>query len=322
MIGPLPQAVKAMQRNLPWPGVFAILSGMPVTYQRPAPLPEGGTIALIAPAGPFDEAEMTAGVAAIERRGYRCKLAEGLKARSRYLAGGDEHRLRQLVSAFEDPEASAVWCVRGGYGAMRLLPQIHVEALPSKPLVGFSDVTALHAAWQVAGRMSIHGPVITRIAHEPAPSADRLFALLRGSRPPAIQGGTTLRPGRAEGRLIGGNLATFSRLVGTRWFPDLRGAILLVEDVAERPYRLDRMWTHLKLAGVFDGLAGVAVGRLDRCEEPNADYTALDVMRDLVGELNVPAVIGLPIGHVGDNFAVMLGAPSSLDATAGSLENG
>ncbi len=289
-------------------------------YLRPVPVAPGAAIGIVAPAGPFDPAEMERGVAAIEGRGFRCLAFGEISARRRYFAGGDAERLRGLEAAFRSPDTAAVWCIRGGYGAMRLLPSLRVQDLPNKALIGFSDITALHAAWQSAGRMSIHGPVITRIAHEPADAVDRLFSILEGRATTPIRGARPVHAGKARGRVVGGNLAVLSRLVGTRWFPDLRGAILLIEEVAERPYRLDRMWTHLRLAGVLDGVAGVAVGRLDRCEEPDADYVAADVMADLLREIPVPSAMGFPIGHGGENHAVLLGSPMSLDAGAGTLE--
>jgi muramoyltetrapeptide carboxypeptidase len=292
-----------------------------IEFKRPPAIAPGATIAVVAPAGPFDADELARGLAAIEARGYRYLPVEDLGSRRRYLAADDARRAVALRSAFANSQAAAVWCVRGGYGSMRLLPELRVSELPHKALIGFSDVTALHAAWQASGRMSIHGPVITQFGHQPKAAMDRLFMLLEGRSPPALGGARTVRLGRARGPLLGGNLAVLSRLVGTRWFPDLRGAVLLLEEVAERPYRLDRMWTHLRLAGVLDGLAGVAIGRLDACEEPGADYTAAEVMADLLRELPVPSAMGFPIGHGGENQAVLLGGPAVLDADAGTLES-
>jgi muramoyltetrapeptide carboxypeptidase len=204
---------------------------------------------------------------------------------------------------------------------MRLLARLgDVTALPPKPLVGFSDLTALHLALQAAGRPSIHGPVVTQLGRAPDVAVDWLFTLLESGRPPGpLMGAETLVSGSAEGPLIGGNLAVLTRLVGTPFFPRLDGAVLLVEDVNERPYRLDRMWTHLKLAGAFDRVAGIALGRFTGCDEPDGRYTGAEVLRDLAIELGLPCALGFPVGHDDANFAMPLGVRANLDADVGTL---
>src|SRR5262249_5262017 len=175
-------------------------------------------------------------------------------------------------------------------------------------LVGFSDVTALHLAMQSAGRVTIHGPVVTQLARQSRAALDRLFALLESADPaPSFSGATPLVPGVAEGPLIGGNLSVLSRLLGTSFMPSLRGAVLLLEDVGERPYRLDRMWTHLALAGVFEQVAGMALGDFSLCEEQGADYDSSAVLRSLAEETGLPCAMGFPVGHCDNNFAVPLG---------------
>jgi muramoyltetrapeptide carboxypeptidase len=187
--------------------------------------------------------------------------------------------------------------------------------------VGFSDVTALHALFQCKGRVSIHAPVVTQLPKVPPAHVERLFQILETPTPPErLVGARPLVSGTAEGPLVGGNLSVFTRLLGTPYLPPLDGAVLLVEDVGERPYRLDRMWTHLKLAGALDRLAGLALGEFIGCEEKDADYTSLDVLEGLARETGLPCAHGFPVGHGERNAAVPLGVRVRLDATSGTLD--
>jgi muramoyltetrapeptide carboxypeptidase len=279
------------------------------------PLQPGDAVAVVAPAGPFTADRLEKGLAVLAGRGYRVRTGPHLHRATRYFSAPDAERALDLAAAFADPEVRAVFAVRGGYGAMRLLPRIDwaAAARTGKPLVGFSDVTALHLALLAAGGRSVHGPVVTRLGEEREPSLERLFALLEtGAAPPALAGRTVV-PGCAEGRLVGGCLSLVSRLVGTPYLPSLDGALLLLEDVAEKPYAIDRMWTQLQLAGVLDRVAGVVVGDLTSCEEPGAGYSAAEVVEDLLRDLGRPAAIGLPIGHGDVNLAVPLGARAILE---------
>ena len=160
---------------------------------------------------------------------------------------------------------------------MRLLERLSTPASvqhkddTGAPIIGFSDITALHQWRQRHGFVSIHGPVLTQLGRLERSASERLFSLLESASPAqSLQGATTLVGGSAEGLLLGGNLSVFTRLIGTPYMPDLDGAILLLEDVGERPYRLDRMWTHLQLAGIFRKVAGIVLGSFTGCEEPKA----------------------------------------------------
>jgi muramoyltetrapeptide carboxypeptidase len=167
--------------------------------------------------------------------------------------------------------------------------------------------------------MSIHGPVMTQLGRQPA-VAERLFSLLEsGSPAPPLTAEATFVTGSAEGPLLGGNLSVFSRLLGTAFMPPLEGAILLLEDVGESPYRLDRMWTHLELAGVFRKVRGIALGTFTACEQRDSGYTSVEVLRDLAAATALPCAAGFPIGHGDDNEPVPLGARVRLDATARTL---
>jgi muramoyltetrapeptide carboxypeptidase len=287
---------------------------------RPRALRPGARVAVIAPASCFDRASFDAGLALIAAR-YEVCYQPSLFERRRYLAGSDARRLQELTGALSDPLVEAVFCARGGYGATRLLPQLgSFQPGQPKPLVGFSDITALHLWLQSRGWASIHGPVLTQLPRLPATTRERLFALLESAAPAAPLSGTdTFVAGTAEGPLIGGTLSVLTRLLGSSCLPPLDGAILLLEDRGERPYRLDRMWTHLALAGVFARVRGIALGSFTECEEPGADYTALEVLRELAVATGLPCAAGFPVGHGELNEPVPLGTRVKLDATARSL---
>jgi len=290
------------------------------TFQLPPALRPGDRVAVVAPASAFERAAFDSGLALIRSR-YQAEHDIALFERRRYLAGGDERRLAELSSALADPGVRAVFCARGGYGATRLLSRLGAAAPGApKPLIGFSDITALHLWLQSQGRASIHGPVLTQLGRVPPGSLERLFALLESSSPAApLEGTDSYVGGTAEGPLLGGNLSVLSRLLGTPFMPVLDGAILLLEDQGERPYRLDRIWTHLHQAGVFSRVRGIALGTFTACEEPDAAYTSADVLRELAAESGVPCAAGFPIGHGGVNEPVPLGVPVRLDASQARL---
>jgi muramoyltetrapeptide carboxypeptidase len=300
--------------------------GYPFQVLRPPPLRRGDVVRVIAPAGPFEPAAFERGLEILSGRlGLRPRLRPDVAARLGYLAGDDARRLEEWREAVADPEARAIFCARGGYGSMRLLPSIDPAPLLDRPklLVGFSDVTALHALLNRAGLATVHGPVVTQLGRAPDDAVDHLEALLAGTAPrpgpwapPApgagLTGSAAVAPGRATGPLLGGTLALLSHLCGTPWLPSLEGAILAIEDVGEAPYRLDRYLTQLRLAGALDGVAGVAIGQLSGCD--GGDGAAAEVVRQAVKALGVPAVEGFPFGHEDRNLAFPLGARATLVA--------
>jgi muramoyltetrapeptide carboxypeptidase len=290
-------------------------------WQGAPALRPGERVAVIAPASGFERAAFEAGLALISGR-YHAEYGSGLFEQQRYLAGSDARRLAELSTALADPAIRAVFCARGGYGATRLLPRLaaHAPVGAPKPLIGFSDITALHLWLQAHGRISIHGPVLTQLARLPPATHARLFALLESRTPAATLNGTdTYVGGVAEGPLLGGNLSVVTRLLGTPYMPPLDGAVLLLEDQGERPYRLDRMWTHLELAGVFARVRGIALGTFTACEEPNAAYSSAEVLHELAAATRLPCAAGFPIGHGERNEPVALGVRVRLDADAASL---
>jgi muramoyltetrapeptide carboxypeptidase len=292
------------------------------SFVRPPALRPADTVAVVAPAGPFDRSSFEAGLAILAAR-YRVRVGEGIFARARYLAGDDGRRLDELAAALADDDVRAVIAARGGYGAMRLLARLapKLAGLRPRAVVGFSDITALHGALQAAGWVSIHGPVVTQLGGQPPEVVERLFRLLESPAEPApALSGVPLVGGVAEGPLVGGNLSVLTRLLGTPHLPPLDGAVLLLEDIGERPYRLDRMWTHLALAGVFGRVRGLALGEFTDCEDPAGEHGSAEVLAELAAETGLPCVGELAIGHGAVNEPVPLGARVRLDAAAGRLE--
>ena len=297
------------------------------TAVLPPPLAPGARVALVAPAGPLRGAADVARAEATARRlGWEPVVGPNALRHADYFAGSDAERAADVNAALRDPRVDAVWCLRGGYGAMRILPAVDWGALRARPraLVGYSDVTALHcaAAAEVPGLVTFHGP--TARATLPPFSERSLTAALRRAGDPcgAAPAARTLRPGLARGRLAGGNLALLAALAGTRWAPRFDGAIAVFEDVNEATYRVDRMLRQLLLAGCLDGCRGIAFGHCTQCPEEHEDdgrRTLAAVVREVADVLDVPAVLGVPVGHLDEQWTVPLGATAVLDADEPSM---
>lgn len=298
---------------------------------HPPALAPGDRIAVVAPSMPVFPDLLAAGVAALRGSGFRVEVGAHVHAVRGHLAGSDDERLADLNAALRDPGVRAVWAGRGGYGLTRILDGVDWDALAADPklLVGFSDVTALlHAAWRRLGLVTVHGPSAGRM-HLVAEHTDAYRHLLdlvsgRTTPGPLPTLGATPRgvaPGRAEGRLVGGNLSLLVAGLGTPDQLDTDGAILLIEEVHEPPYKLDRMLTQLRAAGVLARAAGVVVGALVRCDPPRGrpSATADEVVDERLGDLGVPVLAGLPLGHVDRQLALPHGARVAMDADAGTL---
>ena len=296
----------------------------PRAFRVPPPLAVGARVAMISPSGPLQGPhELERAVATAESLGWEVEVGQHALRRTGYFAGDDAQRGDDLLAALHDDRIDGIWCLRGGYGAARLLPRLSVELLQRFPkaLLGYSDITALHAAWQHAGLVSYHGPTAR------APLSD----FSRDSLVRALQAGTDscgvapdariVRGGRVTGRLVGGNLALVSSLCGTPWAVDCRDAIVVLEDVGEATYRLDRMLTQLRLAGAFDGCVGVAFGHCTDCPDTTDDGTRTveAIVTELSDVLQVPTLHGIPVGHISDQWTVPFGAMATLDADARTL---
>ncbi|MGW3607865.1 S66 peptidase family protein [Micromonospora sp. NPDC005161] len=299
-----------------------------LTVIRPPALRPGDTVLLVSPSGPTSPQRVARGVELLTGWGLRPVPAPNAYARQGYLAGADELRAADLNAAFADPQVRGVICTRGGYGAQRVVDAIDMAAVRRDPKVvaGFSDITALQfALWRGARLAGVHGPgAAWRDERTPLRSAESLHAALMTTEPvtvTAVAGEETYPvrvPGRATGTLLGGNLCMIAASIGTPDLPDLTGAVLLIEDVQEPPYKVDRMLTHLRRAGALDGLAGVAVGQFTDCAD-GWDTTIVDVLGERLGGLGVPVLGGLPIGHGPGQLTVPVGTQATLDTTTATL---
>jgi muramoyltetrapeptide carboxypeptidase len=292
----------------------------------PPRLAPGDAVRIVALSGPVPRDELEAGARVLAGR-YRVRYDPAVLFRAEgFLAGPDEHRLAQLIEALEDRETRAVFIARGGYGLLRLLPLIPPALLLEhrKPIVGFSDATALLALAARAGLVGVHGPVITQLGRLPVEDQNMMFALLeRPGRGLLLDGLEPLIPGRVQGPLLGGNLEVFSRLLGTPFLPDLGGAVLFLEDIGERPYRVDRLITHLDLAGVFSQVSAVVLGEFKDCQErpgsPLISPPVEEVLEDRLARLGIPVVTGGRFGHGDRNASLPHGALVELDTRQGTL---
>jgi muramoyltetrapeptide carboxypeptidase len=297
-----------------------------VSIKRAPALQKGDRVRLVAPASPFDQRAFERGVKAITRLGFEPVFDRSEFKRTGFLAGSDEERARRFGRALMDPDASAVWFIRGGYGSARLLPLIKWKLLRRYPkvVIGFSDTTALLLNITApGGYVTVHGPVVTQLPKLPGPARQWLKKLVM--KPEAagkIPLGTlkTVTPGKINGFLSGGNLATLASLVGTPHFPELAGTILFIEDTGEEAYRLDRMFNQLVQAGVLKNVFGVVIGNLAGCKPAGAGkYSARKTLERAVAQLDVPAVSGAAFGHANRNVALPLGVMARLDASSRSL---
>jgi muramoyltetrapeptide carboxypeptidase len=253
---------------------------------------------------------------------------EALFERTGFLAGSDDRRAEELNRYLRDPEVRGIVCARGGYGVMRILDRLDSGALrrDPKPIVGFSDLTAL-LAWAVveAQVLPIHGPMVVQLGKLPAADVEWLFRLLEqpgapGPVPAELERIGKRGGGTIEGRLVGGNLEMVSRLIGTPWEIDTGAGVLFMEEVGERPYRVDRMLTQLKLTGSLDGVRAVAVGDFTRCNEPDgAPPTVAEVIEERLAAFEIPGIAGLPLGHGERNVALPIGATCAVDLAAGRM---
>ncbi|MBI5832182.1 MAG: LD-carboxypeptidase [Armatimonadetes bacterium] len=296
----------------------------------PAPLAPGGTIAVVSPASTPRDDRLERGRAALTALGYQVREYPHARCRWHFVAGTDAERLADLHAAFADPEIDAVWCSRGGYGSMRLLGSLDWDLLAAnpKPFVGYSDITALQQAMAARlGWVTFSGPMVAS-GHgygreggiEPGTESDvwRWLRPTAAGQPLANADGssfTVLRPGRAQGVLLGGNLSLFTALVGTPYLPVLDGAILAIEDVGEKPYAVDRMLLQLELAGVFDRIGALLIGDFAQYLTDGATGPAVEeLVMERVGGRDLAVVSNVVHGHCDRRLTLPIGAQAELTA--------
>jgi muramoyltetrapeptide carboxypeptidase len=291
---------------------------------------------MIAPASPPADEKFDKAFANLTALGFKVKPGASLRAKNGHLAGTDAQRLADLHQAFSDPEVEAVWCIRGGYGCSRLLPDVDYDLIRKhpKPFIGYSDITALHLAIHgKTGLVTFHGPVVASdfpdntlrhfksVLMEPAPRYDIMAPGAGEVLPGDEYKPWVVHPGKASGALIGGNLALLAALAGTPFMPSFRHKLVFIEDIGEQPYRIDRMLTQLLQATDLRQAAGIALGVFTDCA-PKGDsgsMTLAETLRDRLGSLGIPVMYGIPFGHVSHQATLPYGILAELDTEKGML---
>jgi len=291
-------------------------------------------VGIVAPAGPLlDNGVLDKGLQTLHTLGFRTTVGRHALAASGYLAGADAQRAADLMEMFSRPEVGAIICLRGGYGTMRLLNDIDYDLIRKNPkiLVGFSDITGLHLAIRKrCGLVTFHGPMVSTDFGKQLSTFTReqfLKVLTAGAglrpiiNPPDGPRPVTVTPGRARGELVGGNLTLVTALLGTPFEIETQGRILFLEEVAENPYRLDRMLSQLRLAGKLTAAAGVIFGECEECGSGpgGRDSSVAHVLKDRLGDLGLPCFYGLAIGHGTHRATLPLGVTATMDADRHTL---
>jgi muramoyltetrapeptide carboxypeptidase len=287
------------------------------------PLSAARRIRVVAPSSPYATDRLDAGVARLRGAGFEVEDTSSLLVGEHaYLNGTDDERRAALEAALSS-DVDIVWVARGGYGLTRLLGRLELPEGPLPVVVGFSDCTALSGFLLRRGCRSVHGPLATSLAGEPDDSFAHLLRVLEGDLRGQSLDGLRVLAGESSvsGPLFAANLCVLGHMIGTSAMPDLRGHIVVLEEIGERPYRIDRMLTHLVESGAFDGVAGVVVGHLTGCTEPGEPArrvpSAEEVFTERLAPLGVPVVAGARVGHEAPNFALPVGARATLAIDSG-----
>ena len=307
------------------------MSALPILF--PPRFAVGDVIGLAAPASPPDDPKLVDEVIArFESLGFVVRPGQSLRERTGYLAGRDDQRAADLNALFADPEVKAIFALRGGYGSCRLLSLLDYATIRAnpKPLIGYSDITALHLAiLKMSGLVTFHGSNASSafmpgnektcrwmlLASPDEPHSTILFSR-DGVAWPSVQ---TTVSGRTTGRLFGGNMTCLLRLIGTPYEPDFKGAILFLEDTGEKAYRIDGMFTHLRLAGVLAQIGGLVLGQFDHSEVEEQRRIAECLQRE-AERIGVPCLSGAPIGHFAEQIMIPQGVEATLDVEEGVLK--
>ncbi len=297
---------------------------------KPRHLGNGATIGVVTPSEPINDKDFDRALAFLEQRGFSLRVGLHARARQGHLAGNDEERASDIMSMFLDKTVDAIFFAAGGANSGRLLPLLDFDAIKKNPkiLLGMSDPTALLCAIHArTGMVTFHGPVVQYNMQGPMPAlTQRYFDSALFTTEPVgsireLGAINVLRPGKARGRLIGGNLTTLQQLLGTPYEPDWDAAVLFWEDVCEQPHALDAKLTHFRNAGVFDRIAGMVVGQLEECEE--RDYEDMPPLGEIILQLtkraNFPILAEVPLGHTSEKITLPVGALAEIDTGGACL---
>jgi muramoyltetrapeptide carboxypeptidase len=290
---------------------------------KPKALKSGDTLGLVAPASPIYEDEVFEEmIKNLEGLGFDLKLGKSVQKKYGYLAGTDEERLNDLMTMFEDDNVNGIMCIHGGWGSNRILPKIDYDLIRKNPKVfcGFSDITSLHMAInKYSGLYTFHGPVGKSVWNEYTTIAFKNTVMSPKSvehRIPEEEmgNGFVINSGKVTGKLFGGNLSVLTTLIGTEYLPDLKGAILFLEDIGESVYRVDRMLTHLKMAGILDVINGLIFGKCTECSSGPNSLQLDEVLKYHIKPYGIPAFYGAMISHEDNNLTIPIAIKAEMDA--------
>lgn len=299
---------------------------------KPRALKKGDTIGVIAPSSPVDKKKADKAAEALEELGFKAVLGESCYGKYSYLSGSDELRAGDINMMFMDRNIDGIFCMRGGYGSLRILDMLDYSIIRKNPKVfaGYSDITAIHGALgRKCSLVTFHGPMVasSMIDGFEESSKDMFMRATTSRQPLGIIGRPFMKnikclvPGKAEGSITGGNLTLISLTLGTPYEIDTKGKILFLEDVGEATYRIDGALSHLKLAGKLDECRGIILGSFKNCEPKNeGDLSLMEVIEDIIKPLNKPLVYNLMAGHCSPNATIPLGVHARLDADCGTIE--
>jgi len=280
----------------------------------------GSTIGICAPAARFNGHDFQRGIQVLEENGFKVVVPAQVHEKKRYLAGEDRRRACTIMSLFSDPLIDGIICARGGFGTLRILDHLDWNVIRHhpKPLVGFSDISALLLTLiQQANLPVIHGPNVTSLGNASEETLRSLISALEGNLERILLDRTrVLCPGRGRGRFLGGNLATISHLLGTPFEPDFSDGILFLEDRGEPAYKIDRMLTQMKMAGLFDRIKGVVTGTFKDCDH---EAYIPEILQETFAGYGIPLVSGLESGHDRQNLSLSMGYPVELNTLDHSL---
>ncbi len=275
---------------------------------------------ICAPSARFNTEKFNKGVQVLKRLGFKVKIPDEIFMKKRYLAGEDMLRADIINRFYSDSDIHAIICARGGYGALRVLEFLDWDMINQnpKPFIGYSDSTAiLMSIMANTNNTTVHGPTVVSLADAGKETIESFYQTLTGALTKmTIKPMQIIKPGACSGMLKGGNLATMSHLLGTRFHPDLQGAVLFIEDVGEPAYKIDRMLTQMKMAGLFEGLKGVIAGTFEKCE--NQEYID-EILLEVFEDYNVPVLSGLAAGHGKINLSLWMGTSITMDTASGTI---
>jgi muramoyltetrapeptide carboxypeptidase len=282
----------------------------------PTYLMPGDTIAILAPASPFNQDKFNRGLIIIESMGFKIEMPPGIFSSKGYLAGDDKHRAELLNNAFKSTDIKAILCARGGFGSIRILDKIDYDVIRNNPkiFVGFSDISSLLTViYEKCDLVTFHGPTLTSLADADKETISSLFSILTSEKVISIHDSSTIsiKPGLARGRVMGGNLTTLCHLVGTPFEPQFNGHILFLEDRGEAPYRIDRMLTQMKMAHCFENLAGMILGSFSECGEISH---IIQIFEDCFEGFDFPILAGVKSGHEITNIVLPIGLEATLNS--------